>query len=237
MNSPLHRMAVYICTLSVGWYTACCFLLQEQKRYYLWLRNLVKFGSWTFWLLLVRETGSWRSFLSLQLKMGGWETAKWQSSLCYVSWQISKLPIWKTQQGNLLPVHAMCQRVPRAPGVMEPWLCEESGGSFFTDHQYTAQCTVTLLGTDDITSIHGTVHISVTTGDITWVSWIWFWLEINLGAGTVGYLFATRSQRKGLFTQIGLLNGKGWNLFHMRAHGKLNRDLGYREGDVCSAQI
>ena len=102
-------------------------------------------------------------------------------------------------------------------------------------------------------SIHGTVH-SNTTGH--WRYHIntrhsahrcnyWryhiivsrFCFEINLGAGTVGYLFATRSQRKGLFTQIGLLNGKGWNLFHMRAHGKLNRDLGYREGDVCSAQI
>ena len=143
MNSPLHRMAVYICTLS-DILLAVFYSKNKNGTTYLWFRNLVKFGSWTFWLLLVRETGSWRSILSLQVEDGGVGKLL-NGNPPYVSWQISKLPIWKTQQGNLLPVHAMCQRVPRAPGVMEPWLCEESGGLFFTDHQYTGQCTVQLL--------------------------------------------------------------------------------------------
>ena len=136
--------SIYVqCTLSVGWYTACCFLLQEQKRYYLWFRNLVKFESWTFWLPLVRETGSWRSFLSLQLKMGGWETSKWQSSLCFM--KNIKVTNMKNTAGKSATSSCNVPTSPRAPGVMEPWLCEESGGLFFTDHQYTGQCTVQLL--------------------------------------------------------------------------------------------
>ena len=159
MNSPLHRMAVYICTLSVGWYTACCFLLQEQKRYYLWLRNLVKFGTWTFWLLLVRETGSWRSFLSLQLKMGGWETAKWQSSLCFMT--NIKVTNMKNTAGK--SATSSCN-VPTSPP------CPRCNGAMIVRRKWRAVF--------HRPSIHGTVH-SATTGDIT------FTVGTYLGRGDI----------------------------------------------------